>query len=154
VRKLFVGNNRFYVRRGSEKEFERIWTNRESFLQESEGFISINLLRGTTTSESTLYISNSIWKSRIDFENWKNSDNFKLTVKTTTRNKALYIGFPNFEGLQEVDCWLQPWINFQNEFAPRKKTANQAMPLRVKNKIAKTPIDANFFIWLCCRLTE
>jgi len=101
---LFVGNNRFYVRRGSEKEFERIWTNRESFLQESEGFISINLLRGTTTSESTLYISNSIWKSRIDFENWKNSDNFKLTVKTTTRNKALYIGFPNFEGLQEVDC--------------------------------------------------
>tara|TARA_Y100000022_G_C13158847_1_gene333024 strand:+ start:292 stop:606 length:315 start_codon:yes stop_codon:yes gene_type:complete len=104
VRKLFVGNNRFYVRRGSEKEFERIWTNRESFLQESEGFISINLLRGTTTSESTLYISNSIWKSRIDFENWKNSDNFKLTVKTTTRNKALYIGFPNFEGLQEVDC--------------------------------------------------
>ena len=94
---MFVGNNRFYVRRGSEKEFERIWTNRESFLQESEGFISINLLRGTTTSESTLYISNSIWKSRIDFENWKNSDNFKLTVKTTTRNKALYIGFPNFD---------------------------------------------------------
>ena len=101
---MFVGNNRFYVRRGSEREFERIWTNRESFLQGSEGFISINLLRGTTTSESTLYISNSIWKSRIDFENWKNSDNFKLTVKTTTRNKALYIGFPNFEGLQEVDC--------------------------------------------------
>ena len=101
---MFVGNNRFYVRRGSEKECERIWTNRESFLQASDGFISINLLRGTTTSESTLYISNSIWKSRIDFENWKNSDNFKLTVKTTTRNKALYIGFPNFEGLQEVDC--------------------------------------------------
>ena len=102
---MFVGNNRFYVRRGSEKEFERIWTNRESFSKKaSEGCISINLLRGTTTSESTLYISNSIWKSRIDFENWKNSDNFKLTVKTTTRNKALYIGFPNFEGLQEVDC--------------------------------------------------
>ena len=101
---MFVGNNRFYVRRGSEKEFERIWTNRESFLKASEGCISIILLRGTTTSESTLYISNSIWKSRIDFENWKNSDNFKLTVKTTTRNKALYIGFPNFEGLQEVDC--------------------------------------------------
>ena len=101
---MFVGNNRFYVRRGFEKEFERIWANRGSFLQESEGFISINLLRGITTSESTLYISNSIWKSRIDFENWKNSDNFKLTVKTTTRNKALYIGFPNFEGLQEVDC--------------------------------------------------
>jgi heme-degrading monooxygenase HmoA len=100
---LFIGNNRFYVRRGSEKEFERIWTNREGLLKESEGFISISLLRGTTTSESTLYISNSIWKSRIHFENWKNTDNFKLTVKNTSRNKDLFIGFPNFEGLQEVE---------------------------------------------------
>ena len=101
---MFVGNNRFYVRRGSEDEFERIWINREGLLKEYDGLISISLLRGTTTSESTLYISNSIWKSRIDFENWKNTDNFKLTVKNTSRNKDLYIGFPNFEGLQEVDC--------------------------------------------------
>ena len=101
---MFVGNNRFYVRRGSEDEFERIWINREGLLKEYDGLISISLLRGTTTSESTLYISNSIWKSRIDFENWKNTDNFKLTVKNTSRNKDLYIGFPNFEGLQTVDC--------------------------------------------------
>ena len=101
---MFVGNNRFYVRRGSEDEFERIWINREGLLKEYDGLISISLLRGTTTSESTLYISNSIWKSLIDFENWKNTDNFKLTVKNTSRNKDLYIGFPNFEGLQAVDC--------------------------------------------------
>jgi heme-degrading monooxygenase HmoA len=100
---LFVGNNRFYVRRGLEDEFERIWTNRESLLKENDGFVSRTLLRGTSTLESTLYISNSIWKSRIAFENWKNSDSFKLTVKNTSRNKDLYIGFPNFEGLQRVN---------------------------------------------------
>ncbi|WP_371807604.1 antibiotic biosynthesis monooxygenase, partial [Arhodomonas sp. KWT] len=43
---MFIAMNRFKVRHGHEEEFERIWRERDSHLQEVPGFIEFHLLRG------------------------------------------------------------------------------------------------------------
>jgi len=102
---MFVAMNRFRVAPGSEEEFERVWTSRDTYLHGVPGFVEFHLLRGPENEDHVLYASHTIWRSRADFEAWTRSEAFRLAHRNAGQNRPLYLGHPEFEGftiLQEV----------------------------------------------------
>lgn len=71
---MFVAMNRFQVAPGKGADFERIWAERETHLDQVPGFIRFALLRGDNEGE---YISHSTWEDRDAFVAWTESDAFK-----------------------------------------------------------------------------
>ena len=94
--------NRFKIILGKENDFENVWKTRETFLDNVEGFINFNLLRGDSTDEYTLYSSHSIWQSKEHFIAWTKSEAFRKAHKNAGENKPLYLGHPEFEGFNIV----------------------------------------------------
>ncbi len=94
--------NRFKIILGKEDDFENVWKTRETFLDDVNGFISFNLLRGDSTDEYTLYSSHSIWQSKEHFIAWTKSEAFRKAHKNAGENKPLYLGHPEFEGFNVV----------------------------------------------------
>ena len=94
--------NRFKIIKGNEDTFENLWKNRESYLDEVEGFLSFNLIKGKSLSDHTLYASHSTWNSQDDFIKWTKSEAFKLAHKNAGQHKDIYIGHPVFEGFNVV----------------------------------------------------
>ena len=41
---MYIAMNRFKIIKGNEDTFENLWKNRESYLDEVEGFLSFNLI--------------------------------------------------------------------------------------------------------------
>ncbi|MDP2328230.1 MAG: antibiotic biosynthesis monooxygenase [Dehalococcoidia bacterium] len=70
---MFVAMNRFQVQPGKGEDFERIWRDRETYLDQVPGFLRFALLRGDTGE----YISHSTWETRQAFEDWTNSEAFR-----------------------------------------------------------------------------
>ncbi|MGI8852922.1 MAG: antibiotic biosynthesis monooxygenase family protein [Methyloceanibacter sp.] len=102
---MFIAMNRFKVRKGSERDFEQVWLNRESYLDEVPGFLTFHLLKGPEKDDYVLYASHSTWRSEADFVNWTKSEAFRKAHAGAGANKPLYFGHPEFEGfavLQEV----------------------------------------------------
>lgn len=56
--------NRFRIVLGKEKEFETIWKNRDTHLDDVPGFEKFHLAKGNTEGTHTLYISHSTWSSK------------------------------------------------------------------------------------------
>tara|TARA_B100001029_G_C14790565_1_gene301565 strand:+ start:252 stop:557 length:306 start_codon:yes stop_codon:yes gene_type:complete len=98
----FIAMNRFKIILGKEDDFENVWKTRETFLDDVNGFISFNLLRGDSTDEYTLYSSHSIWQSKEHFIAWTKSEAFRKAHKNAGENKPLYLGHPEFEGFNVV----------------------------------------------------
>ena len=98
----FIAMNRFKIILGKENDFENVWKTRETFLDNVEGFINFNLLRGDSTNEYTLYSSHSIWQSKEHFIAWTKSEAFRKAHRNAGENKPLYIGHPEFEGFNVV----------------------------------------------------
>ncbi len=71
---MLIAMNRFRVLPGQEEEFERRWSERESFIADAPGFEMFLLLRSDEPGE---YISHSTWESREAFEAWMQSDIFR-----------------------------------------------------------------------------
>jgi heme-degrading monooxygenase HmoA len=71
---MFIAMNRFQVTPGGEAEFERIWRERESHLQEVPGFVQFALLRGVDGE----YVSHSTWRDRDAFTAWTESEQFRM----------------------------------------------------------------------------
>jgi heme-degrading monooxygenase HmoA len=65
--------NRFQIVPGKESEFEEVWRNRESHLQNVPGILRFALLRADGDGE---YISHSTWESREAFMAWMQSPAF------------------------------------------------------------------------------
>ena len=99
---MFIAMNRFKIVKGKEIEFENVWKNRDSFLENVPGFKNFNLIKGEAKEDHTLYASHSIWDSKEDFINWTKSESFRLAHKNAGQHKDLYIGAPNFEGFEKV----------------------------------------------------
>jgi heme-degrading monooxygenase HmoA len=75
---MFIVMNRFQINAGREDEFENTWRGRERYLDTFEGFQSFSLLRNAMPVEGTTeFISHTIWRSRADFEVWRNSESFQ-----------------------------------------------------------------------------
>jgi heme-degrading monooxygenase HmoA len=70
---MFVAMNNFKVAAGREAEFERIWRERQSYLEGVPGFVQFALLRAEAAGE---YISHSTWRDRDAFVAWTQSDAF------------------------------------------------------------------------------
>ena len=105
----FIAMNKFKIAIGWEYDFEDIWKNRETHLDDVKGFRKFNLLKGSTTEEYTLYTSHSTWDSKTDFENWKKSEAFRRAHRGGGQHQGIYLGHPEFEGF-EVILWLKPHI--------------------------------------------
>ena len=99
---MFIAMNRFKIVLGKEKEFEKVWRERDTYLNDVKGFKKFNLIKGETNSEYSLYASHSIWNSKEDFINWTKSDAFRLAHKNAGQHKNLYLGAPNFEGFEVI----------------------------------------------------
>tara|TARA_Y100000590_G_C15623782_1_gene978588 strand:- start:1145 stop:1447 length:303 start_codon:yes stop_codon:yes gene_type:complete len=99
---MFIAMNRFKIVPGKEQEFEKVWRERDTHLQNVVGFEKFNLVKGEKNSEFSLYASHSVWKSKEDFINWTKSEAFRLAHKNAGKHKDLYIGAPNFEGFEVV----------------------------------------------------
>ena len=94
--------NRFKIVPGREEEFEKIWMERESFLDNVPGFLEFHLVRGRKTESYTLYASHSTWKSKGELSNWTTSDNFRKAHKGAGELSDVYLGHPEFEGFEVI----------------------------------------------------
>ena len=59
--------NRFKIAIKRESDFEDIWKNRKTHIDDVQGFQKFNLFRGDTKENYTLFTSNSTWDFKIDF---------------------------------------------------------------------------------------
>lgn len=99
---MFIAMNRFRIARGFEEDFERIWRERESYLDDVPGFREFHLLKGPSDTQSTLYASHSRWESRAAFEAWRDSEHFTKAHAQAKAPKGTYLGHPVFEGFETV----------------------------------------------------
>ena len=99
---MFIAMNRFKIIIGKEKEFEKVWNERDTHLSSVPGFKEFHLIKGSVNQDHTLYASHSIWNSKEDFINWTKSEAFKLAHKNAGQHRDLYLGAPNFEGFEVV----------------------------------------------------
>ena len=99
---MFIAMNRFRIVKGREADFERIWAERDSHLDEVPGFVKFDLLRGPEADAHTLYASHSEWQSRDAFEAWTKSDAFRKAHAGAGSAKDIYLGHPEFEGFEAV----------------------------------------------------
>jgi heme-degrading monooxygenase HmoA len=105
---MFIAMNRFKVVPGSQAEFERVWTTRDSHLGDIPGFIAFHLLRGPEGDDHVLYSSHTLWRSRADFEAWTRSEAFRLAHRDAGSNRPLYLGHPEFEGFEVIQTVAGP----------------------------------------------
>jgi heme-degrading monooxygenase HmoA len=70
---MFVAMNNFKVAEGKGGDFERIWRERQSYLEGVPGFVQFALLRSDAPGE---YISHSTWQDRAAFVAWTQSEAF------------------------------------------------------------------------------
>ena len=99
---MYIAMNRFSIVPGRETEFETLWQDRETHLEQVPGFLDFHLVRGEKQDTSTLYASHSTWESKADFLNWTKSEAFRQAHKNAGENDDLYIGHPVFEGFDVV----------------------------------------------------
>ena len=94
---MFLAMNRFKIALGYEKGFEKVWKERDSYLNEVDGFVSFNLMKGAVTEEYVLYASHSVWQSKAAFEAWTKSEHFRKAHAQASAPKGTYLGHPDLE---------------------------------------------------------
>lgn len=99
---IFIAMNRFKVKTCSLDEFERVWRERDSYLNSVPGFVAFDLLKGPAREDYVLYSSHTVWRSKADFEAWTQSEAFRAAHRDASNNKVNYIGPPEFEGFESV----------------------------------------------------
>ena len=99
---MFIAMNRFKVKKGSEEAFEKVWLNRETYLDHMPGFVEFHLLKGPETENYTLYSSHTVWESRAAFQAWTTSEEFRKAHARAGNETTgpLYLEHPKFEGFE------------------------------------------------------
>ena len=100
---MYIAMNRFRVAAGREAEFEDVWRDRESYLDEVGGFREFHLLRGADGDEFTLFVSHSIWESQAAFRAWTESEAFAKAHRQARTPPGVLLGHPDFEGFEVVE---------------------------------------------------
>jgi len=98
----FIAMNRFKIVPNREKDFENIWKNRETNLNDVSGFLEFHLVKGNSEETHTVYASHSTWISRKDFEAWTKSEAFRQAHKGVGEHSSIYLGHPEFEGFEVI----------------------------------------------------
>ena len=101
---MYIAMNRFRVAKETAAEFEKLWSERESYLHEVPGFQGFHLLRGPEHEDHILYASHSLWQSADHFTAWTKSEQFRKAHANAGASsiRPLYLGPPEFEGFQAV----------------------------------------------------
>jgi heme-degrading monooxygenase HmoA len=99
---MFIATNRFPVHEGREADFERVWKERNSYLDDVPGFKEFHLLRGPTEGGLTLYVSHSSWTSREAFEAWTRSEAFRRAHARPGTPEGVVGGRPKLETFEVV----------------------------------------------------
>ncbi len=99
---MYIAMNRFRIAPGHEDDFERLWRERDSHLDEVPGFVEFHLLRGSSDEEATLYASHTVWQSEADFRAWTDSESFRKAHAQARAQKVTYLGHPVFEGFESI----------------------------------------------------
>jgi len=94
--------NRFRVAAGREEDFERIWRERESYLDAVPGFQRFRLLRGERGETETRFVSHSEWTSRATFVAWTDSEAFRNAHRQGRSPEGVVLSHPEFEGYEVV----------------------------------------------------
>ena len=98
----FIAMNRFKIVPNREKDFENIWKNRETHLNDVSGFIEFHLVKGNSEETHTVYASQSTWNSRKDFEVWTKSEAFRQAHKGAGEHSSIFLGHPELEGFEVI----------------------------------------------------
>ena len=88
---MYIAMNRFKIVLGKEKEFEDVWKNRDTHLDDVQGFKNFNLIKGDTNKEYSLYSSHSTWESKESFINWGKSAQPITIVDPRNRKLAIFM---------------------------------------------------------------
>lgn len=99
---MFLAMNRFKIALGAEEGFERVWRERESYLDEVPGFKSFTLLKGPEREDHVLYASHSTWESREAFVAWTESEAFRKAHAQANAPKGTYLAHPELETFESV----------------------------------------------------
>ena len=99
---MYIAMNRFRINRGFEEGFERMWRERDTYLDEVPGFREFHLLRGPSDDDATLYVSHSSWDSREAFETWTRSEAFKKAHAQARSPDGTLAGHPQLEPFEVV----------------------------------------------------
>jgi heme-degrading monooxygenase HmoA len=94
---MYIAMNRFTVIAGKENDFESMWKNRNTYLDQVSGFKEFHLLRG----DNGVFISHSTWESQEAFKNWTNSEAFQK-AHAQGGSKGMLDGHPQFSGYEVV----------------------------------------------------
>ncbi|MEE9279445.1 MAG: antibiotic biosynthesis monooxygenase [Myxococcota bacterium] len=99
---MYIAMNRFRIHAGREADFEKVWAERDSNLDEVPGFREFHLLRGETEDEITRYVSHSLWDSETAFRDWTRSESFRRSHARAASPEGTVAGHPQFEGYEIV----------------------------------------------------
>ena len=104
---MFIAMNRFKIALGFEASFEKVWRERDSYLEDVPGFRSFALLKGPVIEnpdgdDYSLYASHTVWESRDAFERWTESEQFRKAHAQASAPQGTYLGHPNLELFEQV----------------------------------------------------
>ena len=100
---MFIAMNRFRVKRDRGADFERMWRERDSHLDEVPGYLEFRLLKGPESEDHILYASHTLWQSYDHFEAWTKSEAFrKAHANAGDKSDPITLGHPQFEGFEVV----------------------------------------------------
>lgn len=99
---MYLAMNRFTVPTENAEEFEAMWLNRESHLQDMEGFEAFHMLRGPEKDGMILFASHTVWRDQDAFMAWTRSQAFRDAHKNAGGSRKLHDGHPQFEGFTSI----------------------------------------------------
>ncbi|RMG16513.1 MAG: antibiotic biosynthesis monooxygenase [Deltaproteobacteria bacterium] len=99
---MYIAMNRFRIAKDRCAEFERVWKERETYLDEVPGFRHFLLLRGPEAEDHVLYASHTTWESRQAFVAWTESEAFRKAHGGARTPPGVVLGPPHFEGFEVV----------------------------------------------------
>lgn len=101
---MYIAMNHFSVAAGRGPDFEKVWRERESYLDHVPGFMGFHLVRGKDRDDGThRYASHSTWRDRAAFVDWTHSDAFKRAHAQGGMPEGVLLGHPQFQGWEAVD---------------------------------------------------
>lgn len=99
---MYIAMNRFKVATPRAEEFEKVWAERQSHLDEVPGFSGFKLLRAPDQEGVTLFASHSTWASKDAFVKWTESESFRKAHSGARTPDGVVLGPPQFEGFEVV----------------------------------------------------
>ena len=99
---MFIAMNRFKISKNHCDDFEKIWRERDSYLETVPGFKSFNLLKSTEYEDFVLYASQSVWEDENAFTAWTKSEEFLLAHRQARAPKGTYVSHPELETFTSI----------------------------------------------------